>query len=617
MISSLRKSLVLACVLVTASGAWAQEKIEPVLTHVPAGAMGFVVVHEAKALAGKVDKFVDELGLGQMLSQPDPADPNKVIRISVLDMLRGAAQLGPGFNPNGGVAAVMLDPNQFGVDLFKVLGMPGAGGDDESAAPAEKKLPFVLFVPGSGIKEVFGAYETEAAGKYTLVKLRMGPMYAAKLGGYILLSPMDKALDAVLAAKKKAVADLPDEQVVLLAKADLAYYVNMTVAGPVINKAFTMMEQQMVMSAGPMAPVLGMYMKVYRDLIDQLDDVTVGARFVDTGLVFEEMVSFKTGSMYGQAVTASKAGQGKLNALPDLPYALAVGAAGDTNAKYVQYEMDFVDSLLKSDMFKGMPEEEKARLRKLVQGLSEQVTGMQMVGGGAPAGNGLFGLSFVIQCKSADEVKALLGEKAKLIQGLIRHFGANDEDAQKFQVRYITGVETVGGVSADAIVVEHPNLDTLEEDKRIEMKKVLGEDKIRILVAAPDKNTVVVTFGGGRAFLAEALKVAAGTGKIGSDPATAQALKHLPKQPNFVMLLNGANLYQLIVAGMKTMEPNAELPPFKVTCKVPIALGGGVAGQSMHVAMYLPTDLIKEVVGIVMMFASPGAGAPPAGPDDF
>jgi hypothetical protein len=631
---SFRNVAVLLCVSLVASGAWAQEagapkqaypKAEPVLSHIPAGSLGFAVIPNAQAAAGRVDKFIADIGLAKMLPSPDPDHPEK--KVSVLDLLRGAARLGPGFNPNGGVAVVMLDPNAFGINLLELIpGGPGAkAGPMPMAEPGEAaekpkpKIPFVIFVPGKSVQDVFGAYPMEAAGKYTLVNLRMGPTYAAKLGSYVVLSPHDKALDAVMAAGKKAAAELPAEHRKIIAASDIAYYINMKVAAPILQQFLTKAVEQIVKQAGPLGPIMGVYMGIYGDLIGQLDAVTVAGRFVPSGLVLDEMVSFQPGTYYAKAMLAeTPSAKVPLNALPDLPYVLAVGASGDTSEESAKIGMEMIDSLLKSDLLKALPQEEKDRARKIVEGMSRQITGMQMVGGGAPAGSGLFGLSWVVHCKSAEKVKGLIAEEAAFAQGLVKHFGGDNPDVQKLKIRYVKGMETVGSVTADAVVVEHPDLNEMEEDERSKMKKVLGEDQVRFLVAAADKNTVVITFGGSRNFLVEALKAAAGKGSIGTAPEDAEAMRYLPKKKTAVVLINGANLYQLIVAGMKTMEPDAELPPFKITCKTPISVGVGQTGKSMHVVVYYPTQLVKEVVGIFMIFAGGGPGAaPPVAPDDF
>jgi len=604
----LRTVLVAICLLSAASGAWAEAppvkvppakappakampKAEPILTHMPAGSAGFVIINNAKATAGKVDKFIDELGLSQMLG------------------------------------AVLLDPKAFDVNLLEVFGIAGPPpmrvnqpAPAEGDVPAKPKVPFVIFVPGAGVKEVFGAYPMEAAGKYTLVKLPVGPVYAGQLGGYVIISPIDKALDAVIGAKKRAAAEMPAEQVKVLVEADLGYYMNMKVAGPILADILTQAGAQATRDAGPMAPLLATYMGIYRDIIKQLDSVTVGARLVSTGLVVEEMASFKADSAYGKAMAAAKpSGKCALDRLPNLKYVLAVGAVGSTNPQEAKLNLDIINALLSNEFFQGLPEAEKARLKKIAEGLNEQITAMQMFGGGAPEGSGVFGVSFVIRCKNADKVKQLLAEKATFAEALIKHIGKDDEDVKKLTIRYVEGVETIGSVSADAITIEHPELTKMSDSDREDMRKVLGEDKIRLLVAAADKQTVVVTFGGSRAFLIEALKAASGKGTIGSEPDAAEALKHLPKNRSAVVLLNGGNLFELIVAGMAKVAPNEELPPFRITCKAPIALGAGTTGESAHVVLYVPTKLVKEVVGVVMMFAAPRREAPPppVGPADL
>lgn len=608
--TSLRKTVVLACVLSMAVGAWAQAaeppKVEPVLSRIPAGTMGFVVVNNVRATAGRVDKLLADLGLDQMLRNPQ--DPNQ--KIPVLQMLMGMTKVGEGFNPDGGLAVAMLDPKAYDIDLLELIKRKQAGGGEAADKP-DPKLPFVIYVAGKGVQEVFGAYPLKAEGKYTQVTLPMGPMVAGTVGGYVLLSPNAKALDAVMAADKQAAADMPAEQVRALARADLGYYVNMKLTGPLAMGLMKQMAEQ-AGTAGPMAPVMRMYAGMYGTLIEQLDAVTVAARFVETGFVFEELVSFRAGTPLGKAIAAAKPAQeASLALLPDLKYVLAVASAGQAESAETDLNLQMLDKLLASDFLKSLPEAEKARLKKVSEGLHKQVTDMQMVAGGPAEGVGLFGVSVVLKCHDAAAVKGLLGEAAALAEGMVRHFGAEDEDAQKVTVRYIKGVETVGPVTADAIVVEHPDMNTMSDKDREEMKKVLGEDKVRFLIAAPDGKTVVMTFGGSRDFLLAALKAARGGGTIGTAAEDRQALQHLPKQRTAVVLLNAGNLYDLIVAGMQKMAPDEEAPPFKISCKIPIAIGVGTAGKSAHVVFYLPKQLVKELAGVVMMFVGQRAGAGP------
>jgi hypothetical protein len=173
---SLRRILSISCILLLSASAWAQaDKPEPVISHIPAGSMGFVVVPSVEAMTGKIDKFIGELGLSQMLSQPDPADANKMVQMPVLDMLKGAAVLGEGFNPKGGFGAVLLDLKAYDINLMELIGgaMGGPSAPEETTQPkAKPKLPVVFFIPGKDVKSLLGAYNPEQAGKYMMSPCR-------------------------------------------------------------------------------------------------------------------------------------------------------------------------------------------------------------------------------------------------------------------------------------------------------------------------------------------------------------------------------------------------------------------------------------------------------------
>ena len=627
--ASLKRILSISCILLLSASAWAQaDKPEPVISHIPAGSMGFVVAPSIEAMTGKIDKFIGELGLGQMLSQSDPADANKMVQMPVLDMLKGAAQLGEGFNPKGGFAAVMLDLKAYDINLTELMGgaMGGGGAAQETTQPKpEPKLPVVFFIPGKDVKSVLGAYNPEQVGKYMKVALPPGPMFAGQIGSYVMISPSDKALDAIAAATKMASSELPAEQLKAVSESDVAICMNGKVAGPAMIEVMQLAEAQMTAQAGEMGPLIGTYFKIYREVLSQLDMVTLAGRFVEGGLVFEEMLNFQSESPYAKALAAAKlTGKADINALPNMPYVLAVGAAWSTSPQQAQVGMDMINSLLLSQPMAGMPEDLKAAIKKSYQDANDQVTGIQFVGGGAPAGSGLFGLSLVIQCKDSAKMKDLLADYAGIAQGLIKHFGKDEPDANGIVVKYVKGIETVGQISADAIVVEAPNIEKMEEAERTEMKKVLGEDKIRVRVFATDKNTVVMTMGGSGAFFAEAVKaVTAGAdNKIGTDANSLAAMKHLPAERNMVALFSASNLYDVIVSGMRVVSPEEEMPPFKITCKTPIAIGAGTTGKSAHVVAFIPTDLIKDVAGMLMQFrgnmgGQPGNPPPPMGDKDF
>ena len=58
----------------------------------------------------------------------------------------------------------------------------------------------------------------------------------------------------------------------------------------------------------------------------------------------------------------------------------------------------------------------------------------------------------------------------------------------------------------------------MTDEEKAEMKKVLGEDKIRIRIAQVDPKTLVITFGGGKTFMVAAIDAARKGGTIGQNP---------------------------------------------------------------------------------------------------
>jgi hypothetical protein len=607
-------------------------RIEPVVGHVPAESAGFIVINNLDAAAGKVEKLLADLGLDDFLKM-DPENPKKKAKLA--EMLPQMAQLGEGFNSSGGMAAVLLDPKAYGVDveawMKKKMG-PGAGAEEGAAGPnaqpkAQPKLPVLILMPGKGIEKMLAAYKPTQAGKYFTVTLPTGPMFAAQLGNYVALSPNEKALDAAMdPAVKSAAADLPPEQAKLLGDVEIALHLNMKVLSPIIDKAMAEAKKQMSNESEmppQIAPLLKTYLAFIEKMTGQMTAVTVAARIGETGLVLDEMVSFKAGSVYAKSIASAQPMTGTgVEMLPDLKYVLAGGGTANVDAEGIKSAQDLVRDLLAGDLFKAVAPETKARAEKLAADMLGQITGVQFVGGGAPEGSGLFGVAYVLGVKDADAFKGLIALKVSLVETLVKQAaaGAGTPDANevaRLSIKYVKAVDTVAGTAVDAVIVDHPKMNEMKPEDRAEMKKVLGEDALRFRVAAVGKNTVVVTFGGGAAFMGETLKAAAGKGGIAAAAALGDALRYLPARKTGLVLFNAANLYDLIVAGMKKMDPEEKAPAAKITTTTPVFLASGTTGVSAHVVVFVPTKLIKEGIGLVKSLTHGAAGgateaAPPA-----
>ncbi|MCJ7544440.1 MAG: hypothetical protein MUP47_07750 [Phycisphaerae bacterium] len=636
----------------------AMPKPESVLQHIPADALGYVVVRDVGALMGKVDAYLAEIGLAELVA---PAMPT-----GALDSVRAAAMLGEGFNPSGGCAVVMLDPEKLGVDLLAIMGQGEEPASQPETEPVEPKLPIVILVPGLSVESVFGNYPITPGQKYTEVALRVGPMLAKQMGGYVCLSPSAEALDALAAA---APASPPAELTELLARSDITLHINMEVAAPLVDKLLA--KGVASMAEGQAPPVIrsiwSTYMGFYKELCSQMTAVSIGGRFVPTGVVIEAMAGFKPDSPLGRAIaTAQPAGGNLLGRVSSPSYVLAIGMATtsseETENQQKAFAIDIVDTCLAMPPLNALAEQTKADLKALVLALSEQQAGgMQMVIGGAPRGSGLFGASAVLRCKDSAALKELLLGAVPLVETVIKTLA--EEEELPFQIVTTRGVATVDGLAVDAIEFipraeqEEPTATTesaapaeeaeattdpaeteapateeaaapekpTTESAPAEAEKgpiatVMGEDKIRFYLAAVDPQTLVVTFGGAQPYLAEAVRVAkAGDGTILSDPAVAKALAVMPKSITSVGLLNVGNLFDVITHAAVTMEGPGAGPPFKITTQTPIAMGGGASGTSAYVVYYIPNDLVKEGVNIFkQMFApSPVPTSGPSGAGDF
>jgi len=586
-------------------------ELAPVTTHIPSGSLGFIAVSNVKSNLAGAERFLAAISVADMIAPESEQG-------WLLEMLKQQAMLSDGFDPSGGFAIVMLDPHQFGLDLSEVLPIPPgpAAATQPAPPPAETKPPVVVLVPGKGIEEIFGKHSISQSGKYKVVALPPGPMLAAKLTGYVALSPSSEALDAVLSAERKATDELTERQQDQIATSDIALHVNMKVAGPMIGGIMKRFESEISTTTAPTRPaphfmppgLLSFYMSVYRDLILQLDSVTASAQFAETGLVVTERAVFAADSEWGQMLADFKPLKGRLlDRIPDLPYVLAYGAAGETSSEKIKkLARDMLDRLFATDMMSALDEETRTKTKQLTTQFYDQITGFQLVLGGAPEGAGVFGLAYVLQCKDSEATKTMLSELPSIYERMTKVLlSPEGRDIEQLEISYLKSSESMDQRPVDTIDVLHPELTDLSEKDRQDMVNILGEDRVRLRVTAPDDNTVVITFGGGKDMLAETVKAASTGGTVMTDEHTAQAMKHMPAKPSLLMLFNAANLMDLISKAMSSLDPESPPLPVKIETRTPIAMGGGISGNEVEAVLYIPNALIKEGIGAFQQLMGP------------
>jgi len=589
-------------------------KVSPAVSVIPADAMAYVVINDIEAAAGHFETFVDAIGVGDQLPKP-----------LLGEMLKN---LGKEFAPADGIAIAVLNPKDYGLDPRKLM------QGQQPEGPYE--IPVVLCVPAKTIAGVLpeGLPTQQEGGKTVIKGLTPMPLYAVKHNGCVLLSPSAKALDAVQGVRKVAAGQLTPKQLGILAKADVFINFNMSLLGPLYlelmeeNMAQMKAMQEMGMG-GPGAeflaiikPLMDASTKMNRQMMKELNNFCFAVRMGKNGAMLEMAMDYDANGMLARSSAVPTAAAADLLAgMPAKGYVLA--AAGRAAGRIQPEQQEMIDAIVKTlenaPLPIPLPDGTGDKLKGLIKGFSKQITGVKIVAGGS-TGAGVFGLTAVLDCKDATEVRTLIARKAKFVHDLVQAMGADEEEIKGLKVAYEENVETVAGVTIDAVTLTHPKMAEMPEHVRGQMTAALGEDKIRFLVASPNAKTVVVSFGGSTGALAAALQTQ-GAPLLRAE-GVAAALAQMPAKLNSLMLFSPGNLMAAIKDGANRMEqPGAADDIPSLASKAPIVMGAVAGKTEAHVVFSVPSGLVKDLYKLGQAM-SPRRGRRPRpmpgdGEDDF
>ena len=612
----------------------AQPKIDAAaaLKQIPSGCVGFAIVNNINGLAGKIDKFIAAVS-------PTGMPPGG----GVLDQLLMASRLGPGLNRNGPIAAVVLDPQLYGFDILRAIGLgkPAAEGDELVVKP---EFPVVLIIPGKNPAVLLAAQNPVKDGKF--FRTDDGGVWIEK-NGFIIGGPNKKAVEAVVATEKSIVGDLSATDLALIRRNDAAVWINVKTVSPIVDSILAALGKKIEaeakkveveggaggapLSVTPLS-VKGMtaMLNMYGVMLKEIQDLSLGLRFIETGVIIENRTTFTPAGLMAKALAAVKPDGGALlSRLPNMPYAIALGARG-LEAMPADLITKMFQTFLATDMLKGMSKENKDKLLAQAKKMLAQTTGVQIYAGSITSGDGLAGLSYVLECKSAKTLRALIGEYIPMVSEI---YQAMPEDLRA-TLEYVKGDETLAGgkQKVDIIKIQIPAMANMDEDDLAKLKAILGETELRMRMAEAGENALVLTLGGGKSFLAEAVKAAkAGAGKLAADPAMVKSLALLPRKRTAVMATNLGNIMTLVAKIMAATGMQIQPPPATAIATEPLVASISVDRGDMHIVGYIPTKTIKETVqGAMMLIMSavmqqgggmmgpmPGPGPQPVPGPDF
>ena len=590
-----------------------QPAAESIYKRIPADCLGFVAAKNLNSLLKGIETFAGQIGMGEQLQAMTPG--------GLLPMMAMSLQLGEGYNPNGGIALVVMDFEKSGIDVDKMI-----SGENADVIP-----PIVILLAGKSAETAFpNLAQKDEAGVVT-VMLPMGdlpPLQVMQVGDYIALSPNAKALE-LLKSETTIETAIPAGQKKILTDSDVVLHENVVALSPMIKKIVDQAKAKTQTEGAETAPAdaapvaapgtpasMTTFLGSITTMLDDVLCVSYGLRFVDDGMMIDMAADYKPDSMLAKMIQAYQPTDKPLmNRLPNLPYIMAGGMMYVHDPEYTKQMMKLMESLLAMVELE-MPADLKDRMTALSEQLSEELTGVQFVGG-APKEKGVFGVAMVIECKDADKTKALLPKKVELLTELIQKtIAVKEEDLAELSFTYTEGVEKIGETTVDAVVIDSKKLKELTDEEKKDVLDVLGEETLRFLVAKVDDKTLVVTFGGTTEFLAAVLEAAKTGGTIPADPGVVQALAKLPPQRVAVMVFSPKNMFDTIQAGMKKMGKASDLPEgFAFESNVPLAMTSTVQGTTGMATLYIPSAAVKDIVSWAMAEAASAAAGmmPPPG----
>ncbi|MDP7289049.1 MAG: hypothetical protein QGH94_13770, partial [Phycisphaerae bacterium] len=568
-----------------------------ILVQIPAGA-SYVMTSNIEKAIGSAEMFLIDIGLGEALgigvSRPgDGRGP----RSDLLDMIRKELKLGEGFDPKGGAAFVVLDPGTVGIDLVKAMGKLEPG----EARPKEEDM-IAAILPGT-VETLFADAKPTKEGDLTILTPNSKKIYAAQKGMYVVISPSKIVAKAVIDAKTSAASELSKDELAMVNSSEITLHANVAPYRPVIKMLLAEAKKELERELDPATAMgFGVYLMMGEAMIQQLDTTTLGVKMGQNDLNIDSICTAKAGSTMAKVFEAesdSTGGAKVLDSLPSLPYVWAMGVDGWLdNAALLDASKEFSKSMMGPDSPYKLDEKDVAAMEAMQAKVAGLVTGVQVVGGGAPTGKGVASLTYVIRCKDSAKYMEVFPESIALSNKMMAA-AQTEPDAMKISMTYAKAVEKVDGKSVDVINISMTGMPGVKPDEMGGILKMfLGEETIRMLVAAPDDKTLVMTLGGSTETLKEAFKVAANKGPIPAMPSTTQAMRNLPKDSSIVSLFNAANLLDVVRTGMKAggapPEVLKDIPSLKY--KIPIAFGAKAKGATLHTSLYTAKPLIKEAV---------------------
>ncbi len=589
--------LLLSLCPVPAAGA-ADEADFAVLQQLPADAAVAVVIPGLQRLSDSVKEMI------AAVSSQEEAD-----EFDLMTMIRQPSPMGEGFNPAGSFAAVLLDPRKADPEYVKLA----EANELEVDTPEEmlEKMPIVFIVPANDAKTLFKEMPGVEIDGELVYRSKDAPaqsdpvLYGRQAGGHVILARKKSVLRA-WSNKVNLLTRLTAGQGQALVADQAWFWADRKLLATLQRKGLIPEDTDGLFSygsalVGPSAPLLWYLHATREEIFNEAESLYGGLRITEKAIHLDARWSYPPESKVGRRLAAFRKPAGPLiRNIPNRPGSMIYGADKSAFATPLEIKKtQYAKLLQRGPLGHLIPKEDRHALIQHVADLQEQVLSVEHFLGPSRREIDKASIAFasVVRCKSS---KAVM-EKVKALPELISPIAT--KAGMPVSLQYKAQAGKIGNVDVAEIRINLPVMMIPDLSKVLPV--LTGDQKVRILAAPVDQNTVVITFAGGMEFLQEMVETSRRAGATKLDAETRAVAAMLPANRAAELYISPHNFLELYkslgVRVYKIVEGEDAAPGSMPTyrSKTPVAGAVVIDNGALRVHGLIPLSTIKGYVKMI------------------
>lgn len=554
------------------------DAMKAALESLPSDAMGYVIVPSLKQLDADYQQAVKDFGLQAMV--PPPYN-------SLLGAVKTMAPQLAGLDENGPAAIVLMPvTNVFEMNMNQVVVLP--------VTDPKAMLEGMNATAGEG-----GVWQLTFFGQ---------PMFAVTGEKRVSLCRTSDVARKVAASKTGLPEKLKGHDLKTLSDLDIAMWLDgealFKMLKPQID-AFMPMIMAMQSGAGQFGVKQAEATKKNIDLfVDGISTLAFGLAIDKSGIDLRVGWTTRPGSEMAKQSKVRTTRESLLKGLPGDGYIVAIGQLSDpAQAKSMIDSLDPYFSMLEA--IEGLNKEKIGELKSALGEWAPLVTSTSVKLELLPSREfGILGICAVGETTDARKWMQVLEKMYNTGKGLVADAKAEliDEDVKKIvkAFSYQSEAETLGGAKVAHLKFDVNAVEELDDDEKEEMAKVLGKEGLTFRFAALESNQVVMTLGGGPAYM-ERLMASAGKKEaaLESNAGIRKVAAAIPADRASVIYVAVDETIKAINAFMSAMDED-EIPVKVPAGTPPLTLSSTGGDEWMRMDLFLPTELIVAGKNAVM-----------------